>query len=156
MCLSGNCSLCQHTREIPQPETTLIGLVGLNHLIGGSTLTNPDTANDLDVLVHDYQFTPDMWRRLLDAGFTEVRSDEDSRYQGDELDNRRLTGVWEGKIKDQKVNILVIGAVFWPAYLGACAMMTADPFSYQTRDERIDLHRRLCKEAADLACLELE
>ncbi|QIG67200.1 hypothetical protein [Rhizobium phage RHEph15] len=138
-------------QKLNNSELTLL-LRFTPHLIGGSYVVNPDAANDIDVLIHEYLHTGELQTHLLSKGFHTMRSD-DERY--DTIDNARLMAVYEGKIGDDKCNILVVGATFWPAYQGAIAAMRNDPELYTTRDERIELHRSLARQVADIAQVEL-
>lgn len=124
----------------------LILLLQSKYLIGGSYVVNPDTANDIDVVVHEYHAKEHY------TGFHRL-SEGDKKY--DEIDHVRLISVHEGIIGGDKYNIIVVGAVFWPAYVGAIAEMRHNPELYSTRDERIELHRELSRQVAAIAKVEL-
>lgn len=116
------------------------------HIIGGSYVINPDAANDIDLYVPSYH-EPDEeyirnngWRRLEQG---------DEKYP--EIDNERLHCVYE-KINEDgfKLNLIVVGACYWPAYVGAVVAMRANRELYQTRDERIALHKKYCSQIKDM------
>lgn len=113
--------------------------------IGGSYVVNPDTANDIDIVINELVFSDELATSLdfytLKAG--------DSKY--DNIDFERLTNVYEGHCHGVKINLLVIGAIFWPAYVGAVLSMTREPHLFVERESRVDLHKRLCAVAKGLA-----
>lgn len=127
-------------------------LGGEPYLIGGSFVANRDEANDVDVCIHEYIHTR-VQSSLRSEGFRALRAD-DKKY--DEIDRMRLMEVYEGLIYETKVNIIVVGASFWPAYVGAINEMANNKELYQTRDSRIALHRGLCKQLANMCGIDLE
>lgn len=124
------------------------------YMIGGSYLVNQVTANDIDIIVHEYH-SSELQRRLkTKSNWRTLRAEDGGKY--DQIDKMRLHEVWEGYIDGQKFNILVVGASFWPAYQGACKQMSARPDLYVDRDARIELHRSLCKTVGKIAGVDLE
>lgn len=121
--------------------------VHANYIIGGSHVINPDTANDIDILVHEFRHEP---RLLTKLGFRALRSG-DEKY--DEIDHMRLIAVYENTPEPgtKKVNVIIVGAIFWPAYVGAVHEMRSCPAEYAGRAERIELHRGLCRRVAKIA-----
>lgn len=116
-------------------------------MLGGSQVVNKVAANDFDVFVHQYDIDNFNTARF---GFRQLQQG-DAKY--DEIDHQRLFNVYEklGTDGEKKVNVIVVGAVYWPAYIGAIYAMKANPELYQTRDERIKLHKDLCIAAGALA-----
>lgn len=117
-----------------------------SYIVGGSYVTNPDTAGDIDLYVAAFN-EPDEeyikengWRRLEQG---------DEKYP--EIDQQRLMCVYEKINTDGfKFNLIVIGYLYWPAYVGAVVAMMANPELYQTRDERITLHKKYCSQIKDM------
>lgn len=120
-------------------------------MIGGSYVVNPETANDIDIVVHEFKQNIDVLYRL---GFHALQQGDD-KY--DEIDHMRLINVFERAATDidKKVNVIVVGAAFWPAYIAAIREMTDFPTEYTDRSRRIALHRSCCKTIAQMAKIEL-
>ena len=117
-----------------------------DYLVGGSYVVNPSTAGDIDLYVHEYNEPPDSW--LIRNEWRRL-SEGDDKYP--EIDNQRLKCVYEKINKEGfKLNLIVVGCFYWPAYVGAIAAMTARPDLYQTRDARIELHKNYCKQIKDI------
>ena len=154
MCLSCNCSSCEHGRDSISVRIAINKLLSYrDHMIGGSYVVHPEKANDIDVIVHEYKHDIFMEGRLGTEGFRKLRSG-DEKY--DEIDHVRITDIYEGTIVGiGKVNVIVVGAIFWAAYVGAIASMRAEPSKYTERDARVELHRRLAREVAAIAKVEL-
>ena len=121
--------------------------VHAHRMIGGSHVVNAATANDIDILVHEFEHEPHL---LVKLGFRALR-EGDEKY--DEIDHMRLIAVYENSPAPgtKKVNVIVVGAVFWPAYVGAVNEMRTNPAEYTERDARIELHRSLCRRVAKIA-----
>lgn len=120
-------------------------LGGHGYLVGGSYVVDRQAANDVDIIVHQHVYeigNPNMagWRELS-AG--------DEKY--DEIDHVRIITIYEGKIGDDKANIIVVGEAVWPAYMGAINEMRNNPEFYMNREDRVELHRSLCRQVADIA-----
>jgi hypothetical protein len=130
----------------------IIMTLGVPYLIGGSYVVSPVHANDLDICVHEYNYDDKFRDRLYAKGFFAL-SQGDEKY--DEIDHMRIIDIYEGVVKGEKWNIIVVGAVFWPAYVGAVNTMTSDPHLYMQRDQRVALHRALSREVAAIARVEL-
>jgi hypothetical protein len=111
------------------------------YLIGGSYVVNSDTANDIDVFVHQLHYTGELMTRLDNNNFTRLQKG-DNKY--DEMDGQRIISVYEGRIDCNKYNIIVVGTHYWPAYVGAIRRMIIRPEEYDTREARVELHRNLC------------
>lgn len=115
-------------------------------------MVHPDKANDIDILIHEYHEDAAK-SALLSKGFYPLGKG-DKKY--DEIDHVRLIAVYEGHVEGKKYNVIVVGAAFWPAYLGAVAEMRNNPELYTDRDERIALHKGKCREVAAIANITLE
>ncbi|QIG69965.1 hypothetical protein EVB84_021 [Rhizobium phage RHph_Y48] len=124
-----------------------------NYLIGGSYVVSPIHANDIDVLLHEYEHTDTIKHKLWAQNFRTLQQG-DEKY--DEIDHKRLIEVYEGYIDGVKLNIIVVGATFWPAYEGAVRSMQARPDLYMTREARIELHRSLARQVAAIAQVGLD
>ena len=125
----------------------LMGILnGASYEVGGSYVVNPDTANDIDIVVHEHLALHSY------KGFHRLNC-RDDKY--DEIDHVRLTAVHEGMIDGVKYNIIVVGAAFWPAYLGAIAEMRNNPEMYTDRESRVELHRSLSRQVAAIAKIDL-
>ncbi len=122
------------------------------YYIGGSYIVNKETANDIDVVFHEYKHDDDIRHSLVRNGFFALQKG-DRRY--DELDNKRIIAIYAGKIGETKVNIIVVGACFWPAYIGAINEMAAWPDLYQDRSQRIALHKALCRDIAKMTNIDI-
>lgn len=131
----------------------VVAKVLMNHdpaMIGGSYVVNPEQANDIDIIVHEFLHHPE-W--LNNLGFVALQKG-DKDY--DEIDHVRLINVYERyAVDEKKVNVIVVGAAFWPAYVGAIQWMKYYPHLYQTREQRIELHRGKCREVARIAGIAL-
>lgn len=124
-------------------------LGGHGYLIGGSYVVDRQAANDVDIIVHQHVYEighPNMtgWRELS-AG--------DEKY--DEIDHVRIITIYEGNIGDDKANIIVVGEAFWPAYMGAINEMRNNPEFYLKREDRVELHRSLSRQVADIAGIDI-
>lgn len=122
---------------------------GAPYMVGGSYVVDRAAANDVDIIVHEYNH---LYGERKLVGFRELR-EGDEKY--DEIDNVRIISIYEGKIGEDKCNIIVVGAVFWPAYVGAINEMRNNPEFYLKREDRVQLHRSLCKQVADIAGIEI-
>lgn len=100
--------------------------------IGGSYLTNPDTANDIDVVISE----TDYWK--YESHFLGFR-----HY--DKLDGEQYREVHEiaWVAYARNVNLLVVKDLFLPAYKQAAFEMQMQTQHYQTREQRIKLHQQL-------------
>lgn len=117
-----------------------------NYMVGGSYVIDPDNAGDIDLYFHEYLQPSDdwlsrhEWRRLTEG---------DVKYP--EIDNERLCCVYEKINKNGfKLNIIVVGHLYWPAYVGAVVAMRCNPELYKTREARIELHKKYCKQIKDI------
>ncbi len=129
----------------------MMGLYGgAPYLIGGSYVVDPKAANDVDIIIHEY--THVYGKHVLPASFRELR-EGDEKY--DEIDNVRIITIYEGMIGQDKCNIIVVGAAFWPAYMGAINEMRNNPEMYRSREDRIHLHRSLSRQVADIAGIDI-
>lgn len=126
------------------------------YVIGGSYVVDPATANDIDVIVHKFNYDDGMLTRLNKFGFSRLQQG-DKKY--DEMDGQRIISVYEGTLPEpgdylapeyHKYNIIVVGEHYWPAYIGAIRRMTLNTAFYTTRDSRIDLHKSLCKQIKEV------
>lgn len=127
-----------------KPDTSFISraLYFQQFLIGGSYVTNPETANDIDIVLHEYLHEmPGVHESLQKAGFRALEQG-DAKY--DEIDHKRLINVYECIHEGVKYNIIVVGAVYWPAYVGAINSMREHKEQYQTREARVNLHKGNC------------
>lgn len=133
----------------PGPE--VMNILGLSShiMIGGSWVVDPNAANDIDLVLPQWEFTAEMQNVLLRRGFHQLQNG-DEKY--DEIDHMRLIAVLERPADEsnKKINVIIVGHYFWPAYCGAIRRMHANPEKYSTRDERVELHRGLCKQIADM------
>lgn len=97
--------------------------------VSGSYITNPDTANDVDLVIPE-------WERpegVLEAnGFTRM-----NKEYGDSVVVPELNGTW----RKGSLNVLVIRSDYAVAYKAALLHMTISPDQYQTREDRIALHQ---------------
>lgn len=115
-------------------------------VIGGSYIVDPDTANDIDIYVN--QFDANL-NAIIDAGYTPI-SDGHKKYP--EIDHERLIAVYEIDTCDgPKANVIIVGAIFWAAYMGAINQMQMNPEQYRSREERIAIHKRYCSMVRDIA-----
>lgn len=130
----------------------IILTIGVPYMIGGSYVVSPIHANDIDIIVHEYHYDEQFKQRLADKGFWALSSG-DEKY--DEIDHMRIIDIYEGRIKEHKCNIIVVGAVFWPAYVGAISEMATNPHQFMTREARVELHRGLSRQVAAIARVEL-
>lgn len=117
------------------------------YLIGGSYITNKETANDVDVVIHEYKLDEGMDFRLRNNGFSRLQKG-DKKY--DAIDHERLVAVYEGRVNDTKVNVIVVGVCYWPAYIASINEMASNPEYYQTREKRVALHKANCKIIRDM------
>lgn len=108
-------------------------LIGLTPaFMSGSYLTNPETANDIDIVISETEY----W-------------DHESHFLGfrhyDKLDGDQYREVHELAWTSYagRVNLLVVKDLFLPAYQRAAFEMTQYPHRFQTRKERIKLHQQL-------------
>jgi hypothetical protein len=113
--------------------------------IGGSYVVDPETANDIDIVINELAFSDEL---AISLGFYTLKAG-DSKY--DNIDFERLKNVYEGHDNGVKINLLVIGSVFWPAYVGAVYRMSQEPNFFTERAARVDLHKRLCAVAKEIA-----
>lgn len=115
------------------------------YMIGGSYVVDKQAANDVDIIVHELSH-----RAVGPAmmGFRKL-SIGDEKY--DEIDHVRIIEIYEGKVADDKVNIIVVGSAFWPAYMGAVNEMRNNPDMYRSREDRVHLHRSLARQVAEIA-----
>lgn len=122
---------------------------GVEYMVGGSYVVDRQAANDVDIIVHELSH-----RGHEDGlvGFRELTAG-DEKY--DEIDHMRIISIYEGKVAGDKVNIIVVGAAFWPAYMGAINEMRNNPEFYLKREDRVELHRSLCRQVADIAGIEI-
>lgn len=127
----------------PLADTVLQSFLG--SFIGGSYVVDPKTANDVDIVINELVFS-DLLATSL--GFYTLKAG-DSKY--DNIDFERLKNVYEGHDRGVKINLLVIGAIFWPAYMGAINQMQMNPDQYRSREERIAIHKRYCSMVRDIA-----
>lgn len=100
--------------------------------IAGSFLTNPDTANDIDVVIGETQY----WQ--YEEHFAAFR-------QYDKLDGDQYRQVheiaWISYVG--RVNLLVVKDIFLECYAQAAETMERTPSLYQSRKARIALHQTL-------------
>jgi len=120
-------------------------LGGHGYLVGGSYVVDRQAANDVDIIVHQHVYEIG---NLHMAGWRELTAG-DEKY--DEIDHVRIITIYEGKIGDDKANIIVVGEAFWPAYMGAINEMRNNPEFYLKREDRVELHRSLARQVADIA-----
>jgi hypothetical protein len=87
-------------------------------LIGGSSVVTGVVPNDIDYVVHEYEFDPEKEDILSKHGFRRLMKG-DAEY--DEIDNKRLIAVLERPedADTKKINVIVVGAVFWAAHVAA-------------------------------------
>lgn len=124
-------------------------LGGLGFLVGGSYVVDRQAANDVDIIVHQHVYQlgkPKM------TGWRELRAG-DEKY--DEIDHMRIITIYEGKIGNDKANIIVVGEAFWPAYMGAINEMRNNPEFYLNREDRVELHRSLSRQVAEIAGIDI-
>lgn len=127
----------------------LYGNDPVEYMIGGSYVVDSKAANDVDIIVHELS------HRALGSsmmGFHRLSSG-DEKY--DEIDHARIIEIYEGKVADDKVNIIVVGSAFWPAYMGAVNEMRNNPEMYRSREDRVHLHRSLARQVAEIAGIDI-
>ncbi len=124
-------------------------LGGHGYLVGGSYVVDRNAANDVDIIVHQHIHA--LGKPKL-AGWRELTAG-DEKY--DEIDHVRIIAIYEGRIGDDKANIIVVGEAFWPAYMGAINEMRNNPEFYLNREDRVELHRSLARQVADIAGIEI-
>lgn len=109
--------------------------------IGGSYITNPESANDIDVIcsgAEDYQKIADYFGMSLAPVASEI-SDE----------YRKTHAIIHIYIKGG-TSLLVVRPHYIPAYKAAVRDMRNNPELYQTREERIDLHKHYRKQVEEM------
>jgi hypothetical protein len=111
-------------------------------LLGGSAIVDYDKANDVDICVPAAK-DEDNWHLL---GFRRI-CEGDDKYP--EIDHERLLAVYEkepeeGKHK-KKINVIIVGDMYWPAYVASITAMIYRPDLYDTREKRIELHKGWCQ-----------
>lgn len=121
----------------------------IEYMIGGSYVVDKQAANDVDIIVHELSH-----RAIGPAmmGFHKLSSG-DEKY--DEIDHVRIIEIYEGKVAGDKVNIIVVGSAFWPAYMGAVNEMRNNPDMYRSREDRVHLHRSLARQVAEIAGIDI-
>lgn len=98
--------------------------------IGGSFLTNPDTANDIDLVISESEYF-DQQEHFVKF----MRTGGDTGYDTvHELS-------WTERYRS--LNLLIVQDLFIGAYIKAAEMMQMNPKHYQTRKQRIALHQKL-------------
>jgi len=96
--------------------------------IGGSYVVNPDNANDIDIYLH--RLVKHVRDAIINAGYNLIGEDH-NKYP--EIDHERLIAVYEynAGCDGPKANVIIVGAVFWPAYVGAVANMVFNKDAYK-------------------------
>lgn len=106
--------------------------------ISGSYLTNPDEANDIDVVVSDSAFQLNR-AAVSDANFVREAQEKEEQYQEGTDDMYELVSCW----RKNGVNLIVVNDLFYPAYKAAQRIMSERPELFNSRSKRVALHHRL-------------
>lgn len=108
--------------------------------IGGSWLTNPETAGDIDVVCSRDAFDLAVAADVNLSGYVKESTEQSARYNTDDDDNDyELVANW----RCGNVNLIVVNPKFYPAYLAAAEHMRNHPNAFQTRELRVQLHTAL-------------
>lgn len=102
--------------------------------VGGSYITNRETANDIDIIVPAWH-NPD--EVLIANGFILMNEE-----YGTSKEVPELVSTW----RKGSLNVLVVSDYYVCAYRAATTHMRDDPASYQTRESRIAIHQRYKKQ----------
>lgn len=107
--------------------------------IGGSYITNPDTANDIDLIISAWEFYKKEEHIPWEAqGWVKQCNDNGVASELEyDTDFAIICHYRKGAI-----NLIVINNIFYPAYVGAIRAMHNNPELYQTREKRVELHSR--------------
>jgi hypothetical protein len=99
--------------------------------LGGSYLTNPSTANDIDLVIAEseyFDYQEDFWQ------FFQVPNSSEEYTGIHEI-------AWTERFRG--LNLLIVKDMFIPAYIEAAERMQKSPGLYQTRQQRVNLHQKL-------------
>lgn len=106
--------------------------------ISGSYLTNPDTANDIDLVIPNATY--EMMRKEVEEHFEREEHEVAEKYQEADQDGEyELVCCW----RKEGVNLIVVNNRFYPAYLAASVIMQEQPQLFDTREKRVLLHTNL-------------
>ena len=110
--------------------------------VGGSYLINPETANDIDVIVPEWEGNKiDVLRA---NGFVQMNEEYGTSEEIPELQSTWRKGA---------LNVLVISNDYVVAYRAAARHMRANPVQYPTRTERIELHQSFKRQITQMLTL---
>lgn len=105
--------------------------------IGGSYITNPESANDIDIII-----SAELDYKAVAEHFGMERQAVGSEISQEYLETHAIVAIY---LKGS-TSLLVVRPHYIPAYRAAVRDMRNDPELYQTREERIDLHKHYRKQ----------